>query len=605
MCGIVGYVSLNKKVELSDIIKMSDTIAHRGPDGDGFWISDDQTIGFGHRRLSIIDLSDGGKQPMTYLDRLVITFNGEIYNYIELRQELISLGYSFNTQSDTEVVLAAYLQWGKSCLSKFDGMFAFAIWDKKEKKLFCARDRFGEKPFYYHVSSDGNLYFASEMKALWAIGIPKIVNRRMLFHYMAHDVVQITGETEITFYENIYSLKAAHCFELPFGKTKVEIQKYWHLNIPESNELSYDEAAEKFRALFLNSVKLRMRSDVSLGSSLSGGLDSSAIVCAVNQLLANDAPTQNTFSARFENPEFDEGFFIDIVKQNTKIKDNHIWPKVDLIFDTLDKVFYHQEEPFQSTSILAQWAVMGLAKEHNVTVLLDGQGSDEILAGYVHFYTPFLRSLYKNDKNALKKALLDYRNVQDLEYSIDLRFKMDSLCPGLLRKAGQIKQRILKPSYLDGIHPSLYSNFRYEQPPFVTIPDLNQTLYEATINYGLEKLLRFADRNSMAFSREVRLPFLSHELVEFLFSLPPDFKIRNGWTKSILRDGMEGILPPEIAWRKSKLGFQAPQETWMSHPDVRQQVLEAKKRLIQDEIIVKNGSIDSWTALITSKLIGF
>ena len=319
MCGIAGILSskgihfLTAKLPL-----MTNSIAHRGPDGFGYWYSEKEHLALGHRRLSIIDLSENGSQPMHYLNRYTITFNGEIYNYIELRENLILKGYKFKSNSDTEVILAAYDFYGADCLHYFDGMFAFALYDKQSNKLFCARDRFGEKPFYYSFF-DGDIYFASEMKALWAVGISKTKNETLLFNYLCHDLVENPINQEETFYREIHKLKPAHYFIVDAQKNIIQ-KKYWELDITTKNDFNPQKASQIFKELFYNSVKKRLRSDVPVGSSLSGGLDSSSVVAAISQSTINNY----TFSARFPGFSKDEGVFINEVVSKFKTKHHNI-----------------------------------------------------------------------------------------------------------------------------------------------------------------------------------------------------------------------------------------------------------------------------------------
>lgn len=305
MCGIAG-IWFNQRYDnpAREVQSMTDAIVHRGPDAAGAWVSENGKVALGHRRLSIIDLTSGGAQPMRFLDKYTITFNGEIYNYIELREELRAFGYVFKSNSDTEVILAAYNQWGVQCLSHFDGMFAFALYDVQKDQLFLARDRFGEKPFYY-AFHDGSLYFGSEMKALWAVGVPKKSNMRMVYTYLANDLVENPNDQRETFYEGIFKLKSAH-YCLYTGNQQFNQTAYWQLNTEERLDLSFTDTALKLRELLETSVQRRLRSDVPVGTSLSGGLDSSTIV----GLVSGNQSNNHTFSARFPGFSKDEGHYI-------------------------------------------------------------------------------------------------------------------------------------------------------------------------------------------------------------------------------------------------------------------------------------------------------
>jgi asparagine synthase (glutamine-hydrolysing) len=538
MCGIAGILSFNAgSVSLEKLKSMTDSIAHRGPDGEGHWISESGNIGLGHRRLSIIDLSSAGHQPMHFLDRYSITFNGEIYNYLELKNELIEQGYNFQTNTDTEVLLMLYHLDGASCLSKLDGMWAFAIWDDEKKELFCARDRFGEKPFFYYKDNDG-FHFASEMKALWAAGIPKRENKER-FDAFANEGRQF-DETRLneTFYQEIFCLEHSHWMNVKTDG-KIEIQRYYDIDWQNQNfQGSFQEACDEFKRLFQISLTRRCRSDVAVGTSLSGGLDSSSIVCNMKDLIGSDHITPHTFSARFQGFKKDEEYFIEKVIEKTGVIPHYTWPSGEEMHKDFEKLCWHQEEPFGSASIYAQYRVQQLAKEHNVTVLIDGQGADEILAGYVFYYTSYLLSLHGKESKV---------NL-GLEYERYLDFHTPH--------RGWKKKLIAWTSYYFWRHK--WSNIKNG-----IYPMLNQLLYENTMQGGLQELLRYADRNSMAHSREVRLPFLNKDLVEFCFSLPDEYKLNSGWTKFVMRTAFDAVLPSEIAWRKEKVGFEPPQNEWL------------------------------------------
>lgn len=563
MCGIAGIYTSYSSGLFPVLKKMTDSLVHRGPDGEGFWIDEDEGIALGHRRLAIIDLSDAGKQPMTYQNKFTITFNGEIYNYLEIRKTLNEFGYKFYTDSDTEVILAAYDLWGPECLQRFDGMFAFALYDIEKKLLFCARDRFGEKPFFYSLSSQ-KFVFASEMKALWKADVSNSVNNRLLYLFLTYGLHDDPCEPSHTFFNEIFRLKPAHYIIYKKNVPPEQIC-YWKIN-PEKVDktITFDEACNKFRELFITSVTRRLRSDVPVGTSLSGGLDSSSVVCTIDLLKQSDE-VQKTFSARFQDPLLDEGKFMADVVKNKNIAHHCTWPDEVKMTESLEKIMFHQEEPFATSSIYAQWEVFALAKKENTTVLLDGQGADEYLSGYTHFLAPFLRELYtnrglgafKNERNKILKNNPPHE-VPDAGFM----FMAESVFPGLYRASRKTKSILLGNKDFQFTAPELNKPFRNSFPPFPIFNNLNSALHYATFHSGLEKLLRFADRNSMAHSREVRLPFLYHELVEFVFLLPSHYKIYNGWTKGLLRYSMQKNLPESITWRKNKLGFQAPQHTW-------------------------------------------
>lgn len=582
MCGIFGIWNLDQQpVDLTGLQRATNAIRHRGPDDEGYLLADTHAtravscagpdtdrrlalpqldrfkseqfdLAFGFRRLAILDLSPGGHQPMSSHDaRFWIVFNGEIYNYQELRDELVQHNHTFETTSDTEVILAAYQQWGDACVEHFNGMFALAIWDTIAKQLFIARDRFGEKPFNYIYIPNRVFAFASEIKALWAAGVAtRDVHEETLALFTQYGQVE-AGEQ--TIYQNILRLPQAHCLTLT-AAGELRKRRYWDIDPREKIDDWTDERyVEQFRDLMISSVRLRLRADVPVGSSLSGGLDSSTVVGVINKLLPETA-VQKTFSARFDDPSRDEGKWMDLVTNRNRVERHDIWPTAERFFRELSDLFWHQEEPFSSTSVYAQWNVMRLAKENGVTVLLDGQGADEMLAGYHSYF------------NEITDDLLHSLNLPGY-----LKWRRDCLAlhgvnPGgvgrvLRQKTPEPLKRVLKKHLRENIHVEP-SNPVYPRE-FSKVSSLRKLLWWNTTRQGLVELLRYADRNSMAHSREVRLPFLDHNLVEFVFKLPDRFLIRNGWTKWILREAFREYVPQEITWRADKLGYMPPQAKWL------------------------------------------
>lgn len=584
MCGIAGIYKFNQdKVLLKDLKIMTDAIVHRGPDGEGHWLSESNKVGFGHRRLSIIDLSENAKQPMHYANqRYTITFNGEIYNYLEIRKFLCDKGYCFNSESDTEVLMALYDLKKENCLEDLDGMFSFAIWDEQEQVLFCARDRFGEKPFHYYYDNE-KFIFASEIKQFWSIGITKKISQKRLMQFVDFGTIDDAHNLSDTFYEGIKRLDAAH-YLIVKPNHSISIHQYWKINLsaPKFNG-TIEQAAERFLELFIESIKIRLRSDVPLGSSLSGGLDSSSIVMLIDALKGKELK-QNTFSARFKNFEKDEGIFIEEVSKSCEnLKVHYTWPNKEYFENVFDKVTYHQDEPYGSASIVAQYAVMELAKQNQVTVLLDGQGADEQLAGYLPYYHAYLNYLFFHNTPKY-----------EIEYSAYLKYHQNASPYHTIQdsetwrmKLGRYRRRLLQ-----------------QEMPYDS--NLNSKLNLSTTKVGLKELLRYADRNSMAHSREVRLPFLSHKLVEFVFSLPDDYKLNNGWTKFILRKSMNNILPSSICWRVDKIGYEPPQSNWLNSEKIKLDIENSRKIL---GVKSKGGSNlnfifnEEWRLLMASKFI--
>jgi len=562
---------------------MTDALAHRGPDGEALWQNEDGTVLLGHRRLSIIDLGDTGQQPMHYAGRFTIIHNGEIYNYIELKEELSKKGYSFYSQTDTEVIAAAYAHWGDECVDHFDGMFAFAIWDEKEKELFAARDRFGEKPFFYYRDGD-RLLFASEMKALWAAGIDRIPNQQLLFNFITIGYTDNPAQPGETFFENIYKLPAASTLKFSFPARELVLEKYWDLDPGIQNKkITDEEALERFADLFSTSVKRRLRSDVTIGTSLSGGIDSSSVVSVINELQTINYKPQ-TFTAIFSGFEKDELAFSKQVAGKFGLRQFTVDITGEEMMNDWDKLCYQQEEPFGSASIYAQYKVFELAKQQQVKVLLDGQGADEVLAGYHKYYKWFWQELFRGRKLYRSKELKAAKETGITE-SFGLKNMIASYFPDFATVVME-KQYLLKAIRQEDLARDFVK--LQSKEAYYTAPDhftLNGVLYFNTCTHGLEELLRYADRNSMAHGREVRLPFLSHELVGFIFSLPAHFKIRKGWTKWLLRETMTKKLPPEITWRKDKIGFEPPQKTWMENKRVQDAIHEAKKKLVDEKVL--------------------
>ena len=589
MCGIAGILSPDaRNVSRPRLQKMTDSIQHRGPEGEGFWINPNGTTGFGHRRLSIIDLSEAGSQPMLYLGRYTITYNGEIYNYIEIKESLEKKGYAFTSHCDTEVVLAAYACYGKDCVQYFDGMFAFAIWDEQQKCLFCARDRFGEKPFYYHYSYKNNQFvFASEMKALWAAGVNKKMDNEMLLNYLTLGWVQNPLNKQQTFFEDIVSLPPSHylIYKIENNEPYLEIRSYWDIDKDtEITNCTNECIKEKFLDLFTTSIKRRLRSDVAIGSSISGGLDSSSIVAVIRKLL-NNPGSQKTFSAVFPGFEKDESKQIDELVKQLELYNYKVSPNAADFINDFEKLVYHQEEPFQSSSIYAQFKVYELAGKKNVTVILDGQGADETMAGYTKYYQWFWQEKVAEGqwKEAKKEIEFARQNGQHVKWNWKnyIAAYMPQLAANQLNKISyknQVNHPDITADFFDGFN----DRTKIFKP---AVTRLNDILYFNTMQFGLEELLRYADRNSMAHSREVRLPFLNHELVQFIFSIPSAFKIHEGFTKQILRLSMNDYLPKSIVWRKDKVGFEPPQKQWMKDAQVEGLIFESRNKLVKEGIL--------------------
>ncbi len=561
MCGIAGVLRFDGSTVPPGIIEgMVSTLRHRGPDGEGVWMAPGDRLGFGHTRLAIIDLTPASDQPI--LDEaagLSLIFNGEIYNYIELRTELKALGHEFRSEGDGEVILRAYDEWGTGCLERLNGMFAIALWDARHQRLLLARDRFGEKPLFLARSRRG-LLFASEMKAILAVR-PELrrPNNRALYRYLARGDLDLDQET---FFEGIEALPPAHYLvvdEEGCGTAR----RYWKAtsaDVPASPR----RAAEGFRELLFDSIRLRLRSDVPVGSSLSGGLDSSSIVAAIDAQKANQFLQQKTFSARFRSEDHDEGPFIATVTDHLEADAQEVWIEPEGVAREFAEMQWHQEEPIAGASPYAQWCVMRLARDHGTTVLLDGQGADEMLAGYDQAHGIFWSHWLRTGRiDRLVRELAAYgRRYRGLGHPA--RFAAYYALPWTVRDT--LVERYYRANGL--VSPELHREFAPSRVgTYEPFPDrLRNELVRWQSTTQLPEFLRYADRNSMAFGREVRLPFLDHRLIEYAFGLKPEWLLDRAVTKVSLRRAMRGIVPDPILDRKDKLAYSPPQEAWLRGP---------------------------------------
>ena len=600
MCGITGIRYVNgASIDPALLYQMTQTLIHRGPDDEGYLLLESATgrwkepahaeiyqpvtgassshpphfdCGLGFRRLSILDLSPAGHQPMSYANgALWIVFNGEIYNYIELREELRAKGHQFRSHTDTEVILAAYAEWGEACLQRFNGMWAFALWDSRRRRLFCARDRFGIKPFYYLW--DGRCFaFASEIKALLTLpDFTPTSNDALIYDYLSYNHLDHTAET---FFQSIQQLPAAHYLILD---TQLTLKRYWDID-PQASlpPKAGSEYAEHFYTLFEDAIRLHLRSDVPIGTCLSGGLDSSAIVCVANRLLFSGqhiAPAlvgaqQKTFSACSEFPQFDERPYIQPVLAATNAEANFVFPDPARLLEDLPRLIWHQDEPFGSLSIFAQWCVMRAAATRGVKVLLDGQGADEILGGYHLYFDYFWASLFRKGQwRALTQELAAYRARFGAALPQQLARMWRPSAPGwALRAARRLKRGGALGTQTLGVSPDFGRAFQHRA--FETVKQREDpfaaTLYTQLFHLSLPKLLRLEDRNSMAHSIEARVPFLDYRLVEYAFALPANQKIHRAVTKVVLRQALEGILPEPVRQRSDKMGFVTAEKMWLS-----------------------------------------
>lgn len=571
MCGICGRLQRDG-VDLESIVKMNRLASHRGPDGEGYWLYDGRVptgtwigegevpanmarkglVGLGNQRLSIIDLSEAGLQPMSSPSRQQwIIFNGEIYNYLELRAELKQLDHHFRTETDTEVILAAYDQWGVSCFSRFNGMWGLAIVDLNKRSLILSRDRLGVKPLYYWKNAV-SLAFASEIKQFMELPgfLPK-ANLEAIIEYID------TGYEipPATFFQNIKVFPPGCFAEIALDHPgELSAQAYWAVEDFSPINTTELAAEEQLRFLFEDAVKLRLRSDVPVGVCLSGGLDSSAIYGQIQQLTDHSEAT-HAFTASFREKQFDESPFVDLVLDSRNGKNFSTYPNAQGFLDDFTEFIYHHDEPPGGLSQYAAWTVMRLARQHQVPVLLNGQGADELFGGYWPAYYLYLRQSFSKSPwlviSQLAGSLAPEGNPELIR----------QIPPHLLQFAGR-KNRSNRKVLSDGLkNYNLNGNQNWAAQAQQLQPEKYR--WSEIKKIHLPRLLKWDDRNSMAFSIEGRYPFLDYRLVEFAMKLPPQMNFHNGWNKYTMRKALGHLLPPPIQWRRSKIGFVTPQSEWL------------------------------------------
>ena len=559
MCGIAGILRAPRDVAPIDerLRRMIDVLGHRGPDDRAMW-SDDR-IGLGHTRLSIIDLSAAGRQPMHDPEgRFVIVYNGEIYNYRELRQELEARGHHFQTATDTEVVLRAYREWGEQSLDRFNGMWAFVIWDRERKVLFAARDRTGKKPLYFVQDADGTFIFASEVKALMAIGRRFGLDAQAAFDFLSQGTYGHLGRR--SFFAGLDQLPAAHSLRIENGRA--EMRRYWDLpRVEHRDRIPYDDAARaKFRELLRSAVALRLRADVPVGTTLSGGLDSSTITLLIDEI-TNGAP-MHVFTSQFPGSIIDETPYVESVMARLKAPILHrAPPSPDELPSELLKVLDHQEEPFGDTSIVAHFRLMAAARSAGVPVVLSGQGGDESLLGYPSMVNAYLGSLLIHEPARFLSEARAWARSSGRPFWAVLRDSAPHVLPLAIRD--RARQRVIQ-KMASVVTPDLRERVswrRFDDEPGRT--SLDSYLAQVFKRFALPHLTHYDDRNAMAHSVEGRMPFLDYRLVEFLASLRYEALFASGMTKRILRESFSDILPDDIRRRGDKVGFFTPMAAWM------------------------------------------
>jgi asparagine synthase (glutamine-hydrolysing) len=618
MCGVTGVVS-SRPEDLRAIAAMTSALRHRGPDDEGYLLADTARrqarayggpdtveeithpsfpvsvpagtdLALGHRRLAILDLTAAGHGPMATEDgSLWLSYNGEIYNYIELRAELSGLGHRFRTGTDTEVLLAAYRQWGTSALHRFNGMWAFALYDAPQRILFCARDRFGVKPLHYSWDGDA-LILASEVKGLLAHPrVRREIHVPTLTSFLVDGAVD---EGAQTFYSGIESLPAGHQLTLAVGERRLEVQRWYTLPDATDHDTPRDEST--FRDLLHDAVAVRLRSDVPVGTCLSGGIDSSSIVALVARL--GGGSDRRSFSVVYSDPEIDERRFIRQVVTAAGVDDRQVTPTSSEALADLPRLICAQDEPVPSAGVYSQWRVMALARESGTTVLIDGQGADEVLGGYHYHFGPRLAEvLLQEGPAAAWRQGLRASEVTGRP----LRFFLGSLAYHLLPLPEVARREAVRRSATHGRVPASAvqkdllrsrTTGRRHRPRRSLAAERRANILETS----LPALLRYEDRNSMAFSVEARTPFLDYRLVELAMRMPADALISDGWTKLVLRRSMAGVVPDDIRWRRDKIGFGTPERRWLE-----ERAQEVRARLASSSAVaslLRKGVCDEWLA---------
>ena len=570
MCGIAGIVA-PAGFNPATLVAMTQLVSYRGPDGFGFAyagagpcapaeiVHNDErrpcrvlhpVVGLGNRRLAILDVSPSGNMPMEIENgSYCVTFNGEIYNYREIRRELEQRNHRFKTKTDTEVILRAYQEWGETCLERFNGMWSFALWDRLNQRLFCARDRFGVKPFYYTVF-EGRFYFGSEIKQiLQASGMPRVAEPDAVYHFLEWGLLDYSAQT---FFKGVYQLPGGHWLKLNLADPlEPKVGRYWELRTDSLAKTSVERSTTEFREKFEQAVRLRLRSDVPVGVALSGGLDSSAIACKAKEL----APEVefHTYSACFEEKSIDERDYIGAVVADIGGVGHYSYPRGSSFWSTIESIAYHQDEPLLNSGAFAQWCVMEQAHRHGTPVVLGGQGGDEILCGYHKYrYFYFWHLLRQCDPTLVREAMLWARNGTQFYWTLGAASRY---LPPALRRRFSLVDRIGATAFRTGS-----ADTRSELGASRSIAERQKT----DLTYSsIPALLHHEDRISMAHSVETRLPFLDYELVEFAVNCHPSLKLRDGWSKWILRQALEGTLPDKVRLRRTKLGFTTPDDDWM------------------------------------------
>jgi len=641
MCGISGIVQLQGSSNQLPVIlkKMNDKLKHRGPDDEGFTLFKDGKaqcfsgqdtpasslssnlafapkfhidsakehpfqVGFGHRRLAIIDLSAGGHQPMCLQENqeIWITLNGEIYNYIELREELQSYGFVFHTESDVEIVLASYQHWGTDCLTHFNGMWSFVIYDHQKNQFFGARDRFGVKPLYY-LQNEQHFAFASEQKALLEVpSYHRAVNLDAMLPFLLYGQVELQSEG---FFKDLYELKPGHFFTFDLSNSKLKIERYFELCATNKNQAfhaaSFEDAKKLTRQMIKDAVRIRFRSDVPIGFCLSGGLDSSTIVCTAAEIIKEESISSlkngiKTFTASNDSL-LDESSWAKQIVDHTKAEWHNVKVDSKTLIEDIQQLIYFQDIPLATTSTYAQSRVMRAAQEQGISILIDGQGGDELYAGYQTFYYSYFNQLFTsfdwkklyNELRSLENSPVTMKELFAAFIKINLS-KFPAKIRASLSKKWKSETNLITPQFLrsNAKNVQFHGEFRSDS--------LNQRLKSYCTETYLKGLLRWEDRCSMHYSIESRTPFSDDiNLIQHAFSLPANYKIRNGWSKFILRESIKGLVPESIRLRKDKKGFSIPQNKWLMEQETAFfELFQSLKHLDTNDLVQKELIESNW-----------
>lgn len=563
MCGFSVVVSIGSMPVASTVVeRMTEVIRHRGPDDEGTYFSDPVAMGF--RRLSILDMSPFGHQPMLSEDQqVVLVFNGEIYNYLELRGELLALGHPFKSSGDTEVLLRAYLQWGTECVRRFNGMWAFVLYDRRSGRLFGSRDRFGIKPLYRYADG-GHVLFASEIKSIRASGLYRGgTNWRTASRYLVEGLLDDTPET---FYTNIDQIAPGMAFELTLEGGFKE-WRYWSLDALRPESVA--DPARAFAELFEDAVRLHMRSDVPVGVHLSGGLDSTSIVCASARLREATGASGPLMAFSYMAPEFDESKYIADTIEQTHATLVKLQTDPVRLWGLLKEVLAFQDEPIYSMMPLVGYELMRLTASNGIKVILNGQGADETIAGYPSYFGDYWSSLLIAGR--VPEAWREIGNHVALHGGNRPRLMLKQLRRVAQQRLGQIgsyrsianwKRRMKHRDHR--WFTRQFTDHLLEQDPPEAAVGLNDSLAYSIYRTPLPRILRIEDRNAMAHSIESRLPFLDYRLVSLVFGLPLNWRMRGPWNKYVLREAMRGRIPESARTRVDKMGFPVPASNWLA-----------------------------------------